>query len=679
MADVDDKAEKQAEQMAINGSDAQAARNAAAADIKAIEYLNPNKHSGSAGGNQNESIELIMPKEGGGYEVLASRTDVSGKPKEQPAKEVPPKEAQEKTHDKQAPEPITVEFLRRKAQQGDIWARSFLPDLDRAESLQSGEIRNLQVETVLKKAKLVFSSADSRRNETILPSEDQSQTDTGTIIAKQAEKNPVLAPVEAYYNWTETLEAGPERDKHKQLAKKQLVEHAPHAKVELERLDQKRKLVNEQDDSGTKGKGAEQDSRIEGRVVYLETPWQSFIDLKPAQQRDIIRVFEDAGKIGQDSYEQQIQRISKSIPKGFYNVGKSLYDTGIAAATFAVESAERPEKVPEAATKLAENLAETIASGARITQYVAAQSLEMAKTGDYSPVAAGLDYAIKKANERWDAMPLELRTEKASELVAEIGIGSMLGAAHELAKSGKLIETLETLAAHGKRNVKQSYQLLLDELFKPKGLTTNAIETPIPKETAKIEELTSKMVGRTGEYTPERKAMFLAPGNNKVLNEREMEVFGGLRRLESLSDGELASVGLRRYEMPKLHLDRDEFSIKASVPGDNKAWVHASMPQPGTVVLEHLDKGALPEGVGGHFLAQTLKAHGTYPTEKIILKKVVNKESLEGYKAGARPEDTKVARTVTRALKELGIQAKGYRYEWIPTLQRLDIIVETGR
>lgn len=675
MADATDKSEKQAEQLAIRGSDAQAARNAAAADIKAIEALNPNKHSGSAGCNQNESIELVMPKEGGGYEVLASRIDGSGKPKVQPTNDVPPKEAQGKTLDKQVPEPISVEFLRRRAQEGDIWARSFLPELDRAESIPSGEIRNLQIDTVLKKAKLVFSSADSRRNGTIMPSEGQRQTDTGTIIAKQAERNPVLAPVEAYYNWTETLEAGPERDMHRQLAKEQLVEHAPHAKGELELLDQMRNCINEQDDSGTKGKGEKQDSRIEGRVIYLEPPWQAFIALKPAQQREIVRVFENAGRIGQDSYEQQIQRVSVSIPKGFYNVGKSLYDTGIAAATLAIESVERPEKVREAAAKLAENLAETIAGGARITQYVAGQSLEMAKTGDYSPVAAGLDYAISKANERWDAMPLELRTEKASELVAELGIGSMLGTAHELAKSGKFIETLEELAAHGKRNIKQSYQVLLDGLFEPKGLTTAAIESPIPKGTGKIEELTSKMVGRTGEYSPEQKVMFLAPGNNKVLNEREMEVFGGLKRLESLSDGELASAGLRRYAMPKLHLERNEFSIKVSVPGDNKAWMHASMPQPGTVVLEHLDKGALPEGVGGHFLAQALKAHQTLPTTKIILKNIVNQESLEAIKAGALPQDNKVARCVTKALKELGLRPVEYRYEYVG--DKLNIVIET--
>ncbi len=169
--------------------------------------------------------------------------------------------------------------------------------------------------------------------------------------------------------------------------------------------------------------------------------------------------------------------------------------------------------------------------------------------------------------------------------------------------------------------------------------------------------------------------MFLAPGSNKVLNEREMEAFGGLKRLESLSDGELASVGLRRYEMPKLHLDRDEFSIKASVPGDNKAWVHASMPQPGTLVLEHLDKGALPEGVGGHFLAQALKAHQTLPTTKIILKNVVNQESLEAIKAGALPQDNKVARCVTKALRELGLRPVEFRYEYVG--DKLNIVIET--
>lgn len=48
-------------------------------------------------------------------------------------------------------------------------------------------------------------------------------------------------------------------------------------------------------------------------------------------------------------------------------------------------------------------------------------------------------------------------------------------------------------------------------------------------------------------------------------------------------------------------------------------------------------------------------------------------------KAGALPEDTKVARMASKALKQLGLQPQSYRYEWNPQLQQLNIVIETGR
>lgn len=223
----------------------------------------------------------------------------------------------------------------------------------------------------------------------------------------------------------------------------------------------------------------------------------------------------------------------------------------------------------------------------------------------------------------------------------------------------------------------------LYEYIKGQGLTGPELEAAgIPRgyfdgiaETQNAGDYALKMVGRAGEYMPERKPMFLAPGENKLLNEREIEALGGTERLENMSDGELASIGLRRYELPKLKLDSDEFSIKATIPGDEKAWFHASIPKEGTVVLEYIRKGNLPDGAGAHFLAEALKAHGALPTNKVILKNVVNPQSLEAFRAGVLPEDTLVARSTTKALKELGVTPTAYRYEIAG--DKVNIVIDT--
>lgn len=150
MADIDEKGERQlvgTERQTLQAQpDAHAARHAGASDVKAVQALNRNAHNGSAGGDQNESIELVAFKDEGGYDLLAAR-------------EMP--EVKEKLPSKKnEPEVLTADFLRGKAQGGDIWARSFLPEIDKAERLPIGPIRDQELENVLKKAAVIFRPGD---------------------------------------------------------------------------------------------------------------------------------------------------------------------------------------------------------------------------------------------------------------------------------------------------------------------------------------------------------------------------------------------------------------------------------------------------------------------------------------------------------------------------------------
>ena len=189
---------------------------------------------------------------------------------------------------------------------------------------------------------------------------------------------------------------------------------------------------------------------LQGYVQYQENEWEGFNKLDPKQQREIIEAFGKASNIAQDSYKNQIQAVADSVPQGFYNVGKGLYDSAIAAGTFMIEAVDRPEKIPEAAQKLADHLSAAIMSGVKVSQVIAGYSQEVAQSGDYSRPLRDLQTVTTLANEHWEAMPLEKRTEKASELVAEMGVGSVIGAADRLARSGKLIDALEDLAQYAK-------------------------------------------------------------------------------------------------------------------------------------------------------------------------------------------------------------------------------------
>ncbi len=157
--------------------------------------------------------------------------------------------------------------------------------------------------------------------------------------------------------------------------------------------------------------------------------------------------------------------------------------------TWAKQLPEGPEKIPEAAQKLADHLSAAIMTGVKVSQVLAGYSQEVAQSGAYSRPLRDLQTLTTLANERWQAMPLEKRTEKARELVAEMDVGSVIGAADRLAKSGKLIEALEDLAKYardltalGSEKARQAISKFLGDAFQPKGLTTNGFEMPIPKQ-----------------------------------------------------------------------------------------------------------------------------------------------------------------------------------------------------
>ncbi len=494
------------EDSAMRTADAQAARSAAGADVKAAQDTNPNKHNGSAGGDQLESIQIIALDDGGKQKVLAER----------------PKEAKPQQE-------ITPDYLRERAKQPDIWAKKFVEDMDKAEQLPA-PYKDEQIAKILKDAEAVYRA----RGQAEKPQEALDQMDTGTLLAHEVKRNPAAEPVQNLHTWAKQLPEGPEKDRYSQLVREQMAELSPQAKARAEQLTQ----VNEKTkaaglDEGGVHQAVKPDQLVlQAKVQHQENEWEAFTKLDPKQQRDIIKAFEKAGEVGKEAYEDQIQAVAESIPKGFYNVGKGLYDSAIAAGTFMIEAADRPEKLQEAAQKLAENLSTALMSGLKISEVIAAYSQEVAKSGDYSRPLRDLQAVTTLANERWEAMPLEKRTEKGSELIAEMGVGSVIGAADKLARSGKLIDALEDLAkyageltAPGRDKGRRALGAFLDDVFQPKGLTTNGFEIPIPKQQRDIDDLIMlKNKGLPDGVKPSEKVVATEKFNSrgKVLHELQV-------------------------------------------------------------------------------------------------------------------------------------------------------------
>jgi hypothetical protein len=156
----------------------------------------------------------------------------------------------------------------------------------------------------------------------------------------------------------------------------------------------------------------------------------------------------------------------------------------------------------------------------------------------------------------------------------------------------------------------------------------------------------------------------------KLMRPQAVEEMG----LANMSEAELEKLGIQRFEMPKLNLERDGFSIKATLPGDPMVFVHAEAPSPGVVILKQVHRGSLPEGTGCKILAQALKRFGEVPAERLVFRDIINPPTCDAFLAGAAPEDTLVGKSGIKALNELGIAPTSCRFEFVG--DKLNLVFE---
>lgn len=462
MADAEEKGERRpVESRALeNQPEAQAARVAGVHDVKAAQALNQNAHNGSAGGDQNESIEIVMPKNGGGYDVLASRIKAAEKPEEPEPK---PKV-----------EPVTVDFLRQKAQQGDIWARSFMPEVEQAYRLPAGATRDLLVDQVLKKAEVIFRPEDRVKAQAEPQSEDQSQTSTGAILAKQAEKNPAVEPVKALYDWAYKLEPGPEKDKHQQLAREQLVALEPQTKGVLDALDQRRQLAAEQEDCAVHELPRKLKEPMQGHVSYPEKEIEGLRRLTPDDLKKLAKAMEAGGPAAEDSIKQTTQEI-------LVRTGESSRDTMLAGINLVVGLLKydrdlifNPAQAREDASKAGEGLGLLLIAGAQMSVGISMTAEEARQSGDYSLPLRRTGEALNRWYEKQtpaDQMAI------VSEISAGFGVASFSAEANKLKKPGAFMEFLKEGIAVLPRNPEAERKALeaLTRVFKGRQALKEAV------------------------------------------------------------------------------------------------------------------------------------------------------------------------------------------------------------
>lgn len=435
---------------------------------------------------------------------------------------------------------------------------------------------------------------------------------------------------------------------------------------------------------------------LHGRVEKtdsIESEMQAFRKLADVPLEKQIEIIGLALSAGVDQYLlEQRQRALGSLVGTVEGVGHIAEGFAKIADFGAALILGDNEHAGQMGAEFGQSIGETIVSGVRLFQASEVYLNELGASGDYSKPFRDLAMVGSALNERWSNLPPfeqeRLKSQIATELIGNSLFG--MGAKGAISKAKTFTEVLDTVSEqalkHGIKKgetVKKAIKTIattIDGMLQPEYALPGGGKIKFGSElsdSAKKSEHFLKMIGRSGEYTPTKKPLFLAPGKNKILNEAEMEAFGGVEKLKNLTDGELASIGLKRFELPKMKLDKDEFSIQASIPDDDMAWFHAKVAPDGILILKYINKGELPDGTGAHFLSEALKGHQILPKEKIILKNVINKESMQAISNGARPEETLVAKMTAKALKQLGLKPVSYSYETFG--DKINIIIKISR
>ncbi len=228
--------------------------------------------------------------------------------------------------------------------------------------------------------------------------------------------------------------------------------------------------------------------------------WKAFSTLSIEQREKIIQAFADGSKVGQSEYTEQIQAVSESIPKGFYNVGKSVLDSFFAVGQFVYDVYFNKPAAEKTGAQVGESIGKAIIGGLKLGEFLREYAVSVQQTGDYNKPVSDFVTVVDGMNRCWNRMPLATRTERVSELLAGLSLAGV--GAERLTKSGSILQffdeltDLSTVAKTGKvdsaQKIKNFFSKLADE-------SRHEIKHPIQTNELSPDELLLALAGSKGK------------------------------------------------------------------------------------------------------------------------------------------------------------------------------------
>lgn len=117
----------------------------------------------------------------------------------------------------------------------------------------------------------------------------------------------------------------------------------------------------------------------------------------------------------------------------------------------------------------------------------------------------------------------------------------------------------------------------------------------------------------------------------------------------------------------------DKNAFKTIINGDSKAFAIFEN-QGNKIIVDQIDRGALPKGSGGNFLAESFNQASINPANKqMVFKNIINTPSVQQYTQGVAAADTVVGKMGVNALSDMGLEAGSITYE-VDSVGKLNII-----
>lgn len=188
----------------------------------------------------------------------------------------------------------------------------------------------------------------------------------------------------------------------------------------------------------------EENSSKRATGISTENEWRVFANLDAPQREKIVRAFSEAAKIGETEYRRQAQDVSISVPQGFFNVGKSVYEGFAGVGKFLHDIYFDRPAAEKTGSQVGETMGNVIVGGLKLGEFVKEYAVNVQQSGNYNKPISDLVTVTQILNRHWNSMSLADRTERVSELVANLALAGL--GAERLSKSKNILDLFDELA-----------------------------------------------------------------------------------------------------------------------------------------------------------------------------------------------------------------------------------------